>query len=116
MHLISGEFVLLLTLKYHKTQLVAERIVTGLPMFVSKKSLYFETRWDTLRNRRKTFKLKTMFKTDRNYLIHLIILPEMHIIISYRNVIYNYIKLYMFLLLYKNEMNFHWMLDEFKIF
>lgn len=34
--------------KLEKVQLFSARIVTGLPIIVSKTSLYFETGWDTL--------------------------------------------------------------------
>lgn len=44
--------LLLLTDKL-KQKLVAARIVTGLPIFTSKVSLYFETGWDLLCDRRK---------------------------------------------------------------
>jgi hypothetical protein len=43
--------------KLEKIQLEAARIVTGLTKFASKDSLYFETGWKTLANRRETRKL-----------------------------------------------------------
>ena len=45
-----------------KIQLEAARIVTGLTKFASKDSLYFETGWETLANRRETHKLITFYK------------------------------------------------------
>jgi hypothetical protein len=43
--------------KLEKIQLEAARIVTDLTKFASKDSLYFETGWETLANRRETRKL-----------------------------------------------------------
>jgi hypothetical protein len=40
--------------KLEKIQLEAARIVTGLTKYASKDSLYFETGWETLANRRET--------------------------------------------------------------
>lgn len=48
--------------KLEKIQLEAARIVTGLTKFASRESLYFETGWDTLDNRRKQKKLITFYK------------------------------------------------------
>ena len=48
--------------KLEKIQLEAARIVTGLTTFASKDSLYFETGWETLVNRRETRKLTTFYK------------------------------------------------------
>ena len=45
-----------------KIQLEAARIVTGLTKFASKDSLYFETGWETLVNRRKNRKLTIFYK------------------------------------------------------
>ena len=45
-----------------KVQLSAARIVTGLPIFTSTESLYTETGWQPLQNRRYTAKMVTMFK------------------------------------------------------
>ena len=39
--------------KLEKVQLYAVRIVTGLPILASKESLYFETGWEPLCERRK---------------------------------------------------------------
>jgi hypothetical protein len=39
--------------KFEKIQLEAARIVTGVTKFASKDSLYFETGWETLANRRE---------------------------------------------------------------
>ena len=46
--------------RLEKIQLIAARIVTGLPIFSSRESLYFETGWDTLSCRRQI--------SDRNML------------------------------------------------
>jgi hypothetical protein len=43
------------TEKLEKVQLAAARIVTGLPIFASKESLYFETGWETLKTRFVSF-------------------------------------------------------------
>ena len=80
--------------RLEKIQLIAARIVTGLPIFASRESLYFETGWDTLSCRRQISRLKTMYKFDRNMLpiatlrnpifsqkngqLYRIILPEIH--------------------------------------
>ena len=48
--------------KLEKIQLEAARIVTGLTKFASKDSLYFETGWETLANRRETRRLTTFYK------------------------------------------------------
>ena len=48
--------------KLEKIQLEAARIVTGLTKFTSKESLYFETGWDTLFNRRQYRKLNIFYK------------------------------------------------------
>ena len=48
--------------KLEKIQLEAARIVTGLTKFTSKESLYFETGWDTLFNRRQYRKLTIFYK------------------------------------------------------
>ena len=50
--------------KLEKVQLSAARIVTGLPSFASKESLYFETGWETLKARRYVAKMITMFKIN----------------------------------------------------
>lgn len=54
--------------RLEQIQLIAARIVTGLPIFASRDSLYFETGWETLDSRRKMSRLKTMYKIDRNLL------------------------------------------------
>ena len=54
--------------RLEKIQLIAARIVSGLPIFASKESLYFETGWDPLSTRRKISRLKTMYKIDRHLL------------------------------------------------
>ena len=36
--------------KLENVQLTAARIVTGLPIFVSREALYYETSWETLKN------------------------------------------------------------------
>ncbi|XP_055995247.1 uncharacterized protein LOC125672352 isoform X1 [Ostrea edulis] len=48
--------------KPEKVQLRAARIVTGLPIFASRESLYSETGWLTLKSRRYIAKMTTMFK------------------------------------------------------
>ena len=48
--------------KLEKIQLEAARIVTCLTKFASKDSLYFETGWETLANRRKNRKLTIFYK------------------------------------------------------
>lgn len=53
-----------------KLQLIAARIVTGLPIFASRESLYFETGWETHCDKMKISRLKTMFKINQ------IILPS----------------------------------------
>ena len=49
-----------------QVQLNAARIVTGLPAFSSLRSLYLETGWETLAERRKTKKLIFMNKIIKN--------------------------------------------------
>ena len=44
----------------------ASRIVTGLPIFASKRALYYETGWETLAERRKIRKLCLMYKKVNN--------------------------------------------------
>ena len=46
--------------KLEKIQLEAARIATDLTKFASKDSLYFETGWETLANRRRKRKLTIM--------------------------------------------------------
>ena len=48
--------------KLEKIQLQAARIVTGLPLFASREALYFETGWETLKDRRKRRKLTLFHK------------------------------------------------------
>lgn len=48
--------------RLEQVQLNAARIVTGLPIFASLRSLYYETGWDTLAERRKRRKLTLMYK------------------------------------------------------
>ena len=45
---------------------MAARIVTGLPVFASLDSLYFETGWEPLSSRRQAVKLTNMFKIHNN--------------------------------------------------
>ena len=47
-------------------QLYAARIVTGLPILASKESLYFETGWEQLCERRRKAQLTTMYKMHTN--------------------------------------------------
>ena len=54
--------------RQEKLELTAARIVSGLPIFASKESLYFETGLEPLRTRRKISRLKAMYKIDRNLL------------------------------------------------
>ena len=62
--------------RLEKIQLNAARIVTGLPIFSSLSSLYFETGWETLADRRKSKKLNLMYKIINNdspsYLVDLL--------------------------------------------
>ena len=52
--------------KLEKVQLHAARIVTGLSILASKESLYFETGWEPLNERRRKAKLITMYKMHHN--------------------------------------------------
>ena len=54
--------------KLEKIYLYAARIVTGLSIKTSRTSLYFETGWEPLVNRRDRSKLSTMFKIYNNLL------------------------------------------------
>ena len=45
-----------------KLQLEAARIVTGLPSYVSRSALYFETGWEPLAERRRKRKLCLFYK------------------------------------------------------
>ena len=49
-----------------KVQLHAARIVTGLPIFSSTESLYYETGWEPFSSRRHSKKLTVMFKIHNN--------------------------------------------------
>ena len=64
--------------KVEKLQLEAARIVTGLPSYVSRSALYFETGWEPLAERRRKRKLCLFYKMYHglapSYLIDL--LPE----------------------------------------
>ena len=51
--------------KLEQVQLLAARIVSGLPIFASKTSLYYETGLIPLFSRRKIARLKTMYKVDK---------------------------------------------------
>ena len=48
--------------KLEKVQLEAARIVTGMPLFASRESLYFETGWETLKDRQNRRKLNLFHK------------------------------------------------------
>ena len=48
--------------KLEKVHLEAARVVTGLPIFASRESLYFETGWETLKERRLRRKLSVFYK------------------------------------------------------
>ena len=52
--------------RIEKVQLHAARIITGLPIFASLNSLYFETGWKKLDERRKSKKLALMYKIVNN--------------------------------------------------
>ena len=52
--------------RIEKVQLHAARIITGLPIFASLNSLYFETGWEKLDERRKSKKLALMYKIVNN--------------------------------------------------
>jgi hypothetical protein len=47
-------------------QLEAARIVTDLPIYSSAESLYFETGWSKLEDRRKSRKLNLFYKIENN--------------------------------------------------
>ena len=49
-----------------KLQLEAGRIVTGLPLFTSRESIYFETGWDLLSDRRRIRKLSMFYSIHNN--------------------------------------------------
>ena len=50
---------------------MAARIASGLPIFASKISLYYETGWIPLISRRKIESLKTIYKVDKYHtLLH----------------------------------------------
>ena len=52
--------------KLEKVHLEAARVVTGLPIFASRDSLYFETGWETLKERRSRRKLSVFYKIFNN--------------------------------------------------
>ena len=52
--------------KLEKIQLEAGRIATGLPLFSSRESIYFETGWEPLKNRRERRKLCLFYKIHNN--------------------------------------------------
>ena len=49
------------SVRLERVQLNAARIVTGQPLFSSQNSLYFETGWEALADRRKNRKLTLMY-------------------------------------------------------
>ena len=51
--------------KLEQLQVEAARIITGLPKFASKESLYFETGWETLSCRRRR-RILTLFHKIHN--------------------------------------------------
>ena len=61
--------------KLEKVQLYAARITTGLPIISSRESLYLETGWEPLSERRRVAKLNTMYTVHNNlvpdYLKHI---------------------------------------------
>ena len=56
------------TQKLECLQLEAARIVTGLPIYSSAESLYFETGWSKLEDRRKSRKLNLFYIIENTYL------------------------------------------------
>ena len=52
--------------KLEQAHILAARIVSVLPIFSSKSSLYYEIGWMPLFSRRKIARLKTMYKVDKN--------------------------------------------------
>ena len=52
--------------KIERVQLDAARLVTGLPIYASRHSLYQETGWEPLAERRKRRKLNTFYKIHNN--------------------------------------------------
>ena len=52
--------------KLEQVLLLAARIVSGLPIFARKTSLFYETDWIPLFSGRKIARLKTMYKVDKN--------------------------------------------------
>ena len=52
--------------RLEQVQLNAARIISGLPIFSSLNSLYYETGWDTLAERRTNKKLNLMYKIMHN--------------------------------------------------
>ncbi|KAK3095789.1 hypothetical protein FSP39_019145 [Pinctada imbricata] len=52
--------------RLEKFQLEAGRIVTGLPLYSSRASIYFETGWEILKTRRQNKKLCLMYKIYNN--------------------------------------------------
>ena len=53
------------TNRLEQVQLNAARIVTGLPVFSSLRSLYLETGWETLAERRKTKKINSYVQNNQ---------------------------------------------------
>ena len=107
-------------------QLLAARIVSGLPIFASKTSLYYEAGWIPLFIRRKIARLKDMYKVDKNVIPSYIrdIFPDRLLYcmanasskdiqrgilktILYQNVAYSCTKLLLFQLLLGNGTIFH---------
>ena len=66
--------------KLEKVQLSAARIATGLLIFASRESIYTETGWQTLQNRRYAAKMITMFKIYNDYVPPYLndIIPDKH--------------------------------------
>ncbi len=52
--------------KLEMVQLEVARIISGLPKYASRNSLYFETGWDPLSTRRHNRKLCTLYKIVNN--------------------------------------------------
>ena len=73
------------TRRLEQIQLNAARIVTGLPIFASLRSLYYETGWENLADRRQIRKVTLMYKIlngdAQSYLIDL--LPNIKDITAY---------------------------------
>ena len=72
--------------RIEQIQLEEARIVTGLTVISSRESLYLETGWEPLINRRQRSKLVTMFKIYNNFTPSYLndIMPDQRSVISNR--------------------------------